>query len=97
MTITRGDQVIELTPGELVQAYFEQQELFDIDDILELSQGVSDRTFINEFGITVAEFRQLAPRIAKHYRELMSYDDFWQEARYDAARGVIEKLRKEAD
>lgn len=85
MTITRDGKTIELTAEELSSAYYEQQHIFDKDD-------VSDYFTDHWYEPTDEEktyFEQHIDEIAKEYRRLEDSDrtsDWW-----DSAESAIEK------
>lgn len=87
----------ELTQEEMYNAYYEQQERFDREDIYDFLDGYdSDESFEQEMRITKEEFKELAERIRVHYRELMDdYYNHWTDARYVAIEETICDCLKE--
>lgn len=100
MTITRtvgGEQVsFELTESELVNAYFEQQYKFDVQDVKDLICGWDDDDVLGVYGITVAEYKKLSGDIASEMRRNMDkYDMDFDYARDEAVSTVAGKFKRE--
>ena len=100
MTIERNGQPIELTAAELLDAYYEQEHNFDMQDVQEHIEEYDDETI---FGYTVRDYTvsvdkarllELVDDIATEERRLMNK---WGLRWYDAVDQAIENvLRQEA-
>lgn len=60
---------IELLPDELVEAYYEQQRKFDIENIIEFVESMGPNDIEEDYGITYSEFLSLKNDIADLLRE----------------------------
>lgn len=95
MKITRefnGKKIeIELTAQELLNAYYEQQNNFDCQDVEDWFNEFSDDELKDMYGMTSEELSAVIPEIAEVMRrKIEKYDMNWYDAR-DAA--IAEKLR----
>ena len=94
MTIKRtvnGEELeFELTDNELTSAYFEQQYLFDIQDVRDAVIGWEDDDVICVYGVNMETFLKLSDEMAVEMRRnIDKYDMDWDYAREDAIRSVI--------
>lgn len=100
MTIERDGRLIELTADELLDAYYEQEHNFDMQDVQEHIEEYDDETI---FSYTVRDYTasadkagllELVDDIATEERRLI---DKWGLRWYDAIDQAIENvLRREA-
>lgn len=97
MTITReigGKPVsIELTDEELLEAYWEQQKLGDLEDVENYLDANGDWFMQENKGLTLERLESLIPAIAKTYRcrlDSCDYYDYW-DIIYDSIKEVLEQ------
>lgn len=91
-TINGSRYTIELLPGELVDAYFEQQDKFDIESIVSYSEEMTDSELEGEYGCTYRELLSLKEEIAREMRRAMDkYGMNFEYARDYAIRETIKK------
>ncbi len=97
MTITReigGKPVsIELTDNELLEAYWEQQRLGDLEDVENYLDANGDWFMQETEGLTLERLESLIPAIADTYRrrtDSCDYCDYW-EIIYDSIKEVLEQ------
>ena len=94
MKITREingkTHTFELTEDELYNAYFEQEHIFDVDDISSFFDELDDGDIMSEYGKTREEVKWHYDEIAYEMRRQMDkYDvDMWY-ARGEAIRQVF--------
>lgn len=96
MTIKRivnGEELeFELTDNELTGAYFEQQYLFDIQDVRDAVIGWEDDDVIGVYGINMETFLKLSDEMAVEMRRnIDKYDMDWDYAREEAICSVIRR------
>lgn len=94
MTITREingvTHEIELTDGEVFDAYLEKEFEFDKSDIENVLYGMSDDELIEEYGADRAKIESLMDEIATEKRRNMDkYDTDWNYATTEAIRDVL--------
>lgn len=101
MTIKRtinGEEIsIELTHDELVNAYREQQGIYDREDV---ESNIDDEELYLNFKnldleLTEGEKTDLRTRITKTYRHYLDNDGNWYDILICAARDVCEDWEKE--
>lgn len=79
---------IMLLPGEVLEAYFEQQEKFDIEDVISyIELGDSDSCWGSDYQIFMDHKEEIAELMRQYINSGMSMPD----ARELAAREVINK------
>ena len=88
-----GDKFsFELLPDELYEAYFEQQEKFDIEDIVNYGETMSSTELEEELGCTYAEFLSMKEEMARELRRnIDKYDMDFAYARQYAIETVIRR------
>lgn len=92
MKIVRDGKEIELTPQELVDAYMEQQELFDIADVRTLLECFDDEELQISYGGTFAQLEPLIEEMATRMRRYIDkYDMNWDYAREEAVLDIAEE------
>lgn len=85
---------IELLPNELVKAYFEQQEKFDIEDVVSFAEAFDNETLMDSYGCTYQELLDCKEEIAAKMRKnIDKYDMEWSYAREEAVRDVMRNLK----
>ena len=98
MTITRGingqEVTFKLTPQEMSAAFFEQQHAFDEEDIEWAIEDYTDDDCMEDYGVTLEEFRNLIPRIARRFRKYIDNDDGWADTREWA---ILDYIRYEKE
>lgn len=98
MKIIRGEQEIELTRRELLDAYYEQQYEFDKEDIRTLLDSFDDRYWQDRYGVCRAEIEPLVEDMAVMMRLNMDkYDMYFDYARDDAVDTVLRRYKKEME
>ena len=84
--------VIELLPDELVDAYFEQRDKFDIEDIVSYGEEMTRTELEEELGCTYNEFLSYKEKMAEEMRRnIDKYDMNFTDARECAIKEVIRK------
>lgn len=96
MTIKRtvnGEELeFELTDNELTDAYFEQQYLYDTQDVRRAVIGWEDDDVIGVYGVNMETFLELSDEMAVEMRRnIDKYDMDWDYARAEAIRSVIRR------
>lgn len=83
--IVDGNEInIELTARELSDAFYEQEHLFDIEDVLNKLNEMSDDDFA-DYGLTREQVEKEVDEIAYIKRHSINkYDMNWEEAVRDA-------------
>ena len=78
MIIKRNHMEIELTPNELLAAYYEQQHLFDLSDV-ETFADMCDDNYKGQPYINDIRDPAVAEEVAKKYREVLDNNpsDSW--------------------
>lgn len=89
MKITReinGQTVeFELTHKEMLAAFFEQQEVFDAQDIEMLVENFSEEDFIEIYGLSPSVVLENVEEIGSRMRKnIDKYDMDWESARDEA-------------
>jgi len=91
-TINKDTFSFELTPDELYEAYFEQRDKFDIEDVISYGELFSQNEFEEEFGCSYEYFLSLKEEIANEMRRNMDkYDMPFCHAREYAVKEVIRR------
>ena len=91
-TINGTTYMIELLPDELADAYIEQRNKFDIEDIVSYGEEMPRRELEETFGCTYDEFLSLKQRMALEMRRNMDeYGMPFAYAREYAIKEVINK------
>jgi hypothetical protein len=83
---------IQLLPDELIEAFFEQQHIFDIEDVVEMGEEFDNEELIEMYGSDYQTILNNKEEIANKMRKFI--DNFglnWSEARDDAVRDVIKR------
>ena len=84
----------ELLPDELVEAYFEQQEKFDIEDVVSFAECFDNETLMDSYGCTYQELLDNKEDIAAAMRKnIDKYDMEWSYAREEAVRDVMRSVK----
>ena len=84
----------ELLPDELVEAYFEQQEKFDIEDVVSFAEAFDNETLMDSYGCTYQELLDNKEDIAAAMRKnIDKYDMEWSYAREEAVRDVMRSIK----
>jgi hypothetical protein len=83
---------IQLLPDELVEAFYEQQHNFDIEDVVEMGEEFDNEELIEMYGCDYQTILNNKEEIANKMRKLINnFGINWSEARDDAVREVINK------
>lgn len=83
---------IELTDEELFEAYLEKEHMFDIQDVTDMLNGMSDFDINEYYGVTREEAVLLIDEIANEMRrDIDKYDMSWQNARDEAIETVLRR------
>ena len=91
-TINGVNFSFELLPEELCDAYFEQQERFDIEDIVNYGEMMSHVELEENLGCTYSEFISMKEEMAHEMRKYMDkYDMKFAYAREEAIEEVIRR------
>ena len=90
MTIQRSGQTIELTPGELLAAYYEQQHLHDLADV-EAFADMCDDFRPGQRHIDAIRDPDTAERVALRYREIRNDSGTWFTDMSDAVYSICGK------
>ena len=85
MTIYRDGKAIRLTEQELSDAYFEQEFIFDMED---LQREIEDMIEDGDFPEDVNE-AMLAAKLARRYRDELDYSQWYRDYEIETARRVI--------
>ena len=94
-TINGIDFNFELTPAEMYAAYFEQQEHFDIQDVMNYADMFDEDDFEEEVGCTYKEFCDMKEEIAYEMRRNMDkYDMDFSYARDEAVRDIVARYKE---
>ena len=81
---------IELLPSELVDAYFEQQEKFDIEDVVSYLEAYDNEELLESYGLSYSELLKLKEEIAEKMRKnIDKYGMSMPDSREEALREVI--------
>ena len=81
---------IELLPNELENAYFEQQEKFDIEDVVSYLEAYDNEELIESYGFGYSELLKLKEEIAEKMRKnIDKYGMSMPDSREEALREVI--------
>ena len=87
--INGKDTEIELTPQEVLDAYYQQEHSFDEDDVRDRFNEWDDERFL-EYGVTRAEAEEQISDIAYEKRRIMNkYDTDWEYALDEAISTVL--------
>ena len=80
----------ELLPDELVEAYFEQQEKFDIEDVVSYLEAYDKEELVESYGLGYSELLKLKEEIAEKMRKnIDKYGISMPDSREEALREVI--------
>ena len=89
-TINGAKINIELLPEELVEAYYEQQEKFDIEDVVSYAEMFDSDELEEYMGCDYATYLSYKEEIAKAMRKnIDSYGMDFPMAREEAVRDVL--------
>ena len=88
-TINGAKFNIELLPDELVEAYYEQQRKFDIENIIEYGESLGSNELEEDYGVTYSEYLSLKEDIADLLRENLDMGASFLVAIEDAIDRVI--------
>lgn len=89
-TFNNKEYSIKLSPEEMTQAYFEQQNIYDIEDVVSYAEVFSNEDLIDLCGGTYSEILSLKEEIADEMRRnIDKYGMEWSYAREEAVRDVI--------
>ena len=81
---------IDLTPGELRNAFDEYQRICDVEDIMSMVDfHVNDAEFKEAYGITPEELEEIAPECAARYRKYQDENNNWFDNANDAIRDIV--------
>lgn len=103
MTIYRNGEAIELTDREMFDAYYEQRDKFDLEDIKDYFDSGWGNAYEDDWeektGLTIDEWlaKYGAEAALRYRRNLDNYDDYWLTARHEAIECVKELHRPEED
>ena len=93
-TVNGREMEFELTPHEMSDAYYEQQHLFDIDDVVVFFDGCSDNDLMILYRMTRDETRKFYDEIALEMRRnINKYDMDFQYAREEAVQEILVNRR----
>ena len=85
-----------LEPDELIEAYFEQQDKYDIQDIVDYGEIFSSEELQESFGCTYSELCNWKEEMAAELRRnIDKYDMEFSYARDDAIRTVVRRHQDE--
>ena len=85
----------ELTETELRLAYYEQENIYDTQDIIDLIEEMSPEQIQDDYCVSREEFLALAPLIADQMRAYLDSNQIlWYDAREEAVNQVIEDYKK---
>lgn len=94
MKIVRDGQEIELTEQERRQAYWEQQHIFDVEDIETALDGETDERIEESYGLNREQMNSLADMMAHRLRAyIWKYDMDFEYALPSAIRDVANEYR----
>ena len=98
MTITRNGTSIELTPEEVLAAYFEQQHIFDVSDV-GLFADMCDDNYADQTYVDLIRDPDVAEEVALKYREYLDNDDSgaWFDTMSYAVMNVGDSLTKQGE
>jgi len=83
---------IELLPDELYEAFFEQREKFDIEDIINYGEEMTEKEMEEELGCTYSEFLSMKEEMAQEMRRnIDKYGMDFIYAREEAIETVIRR------
>lgn len=92
-TINGAKFNIELLPDELVEAYYEQQRKFDIENLIEYGESMGPNDIEEDYGITYSEFLSLKNDIADLLRENLDMGTSFLVAVEDAIDRVVKQSK----
>jgi len=91
-TINGIKYTIELLPEELVDAFYEQRNKFDIEDIVSYAEDMTNEEMKEEYGCTYNEFLSAKEIMAEEMRRnIDKFDMSFVDARAYAIKEVIKK------
>lgn len=83
---------IELLPEELVDAFYEQRDKFDIEDILNYGEQMTQQELEEELGCSYSEFLSMKEMMAQEMRKnIDKYDMDFVSAREYAIKETIKR------
>lgn len=83
---------IKLLPEELIEAFFEQRDKFDIEDIVSYAEEIGSKELKATFGCTYQEYLNMKEEMAEEMRRNMDkYDMSFADAREYAIREVLKR------
>lgn len=86
----------ELTPNELYQAYAEQENIYDAQDIENKVVEMTDEEIVAAYGVTRQVWEELVPAMAYEKRRLMDkYGMDWETACDDAIAAIVGEYLEE--
>lgn len=102
MTITRkiqgAEMTFELTQEELYKAYYEQQDSFDREDVLNAFWYDSEEYVQEEFGVSKHDLEEIVDDIAGEMRRnIDKYDMTMEHARSEAIWSCIQTILNKKD
>lgn len=80
---------IDLTPGELRDAFEEYQRRCDVEDIMTMADFHDDLSFMDAYGIPVKKLEEIAPECAVRYRRYQDENNNWFDNANDAIRDIV--------
>lgn len=80
---------IDLTPGELRDAYEEHQRRCDVEDIMMMVDFHDELSFMDAYGIPVEKLEEIAPECAARYRRYQDENNNWFDNANDAIRDIV--------
>ena len=81
---------IDLTPGELRDAFEEYQRHCDVEDIMTMVDfHENDAEFEEAYGIPVEKLEEIAPECAVRYRRYQEENNNWFDNANDAIRDIV--------
>lgn len=93
MTIKRNGKEIRLTRAELYEAYFEQQHIFDVEDVAEIlseyENNDDEEIFEKEYGMTIEDVWDNMDAVANLKRSFVDGGLNWRDAVEHALRSVL--------
>ena len=88
---------IELLPEELVEAYYEQQHNFDVEDVVSYGEMFENAELVDYLGCDYKTLLSLKEEMADELRKnIDKYDMDWSSARDEAVRDVINRHKTAA-
>ena len=83
--------VIELTPDEIREAYYEYEHQCDVEDI---NDELDSEDFFDDYGVPAVQLTTYVEELATEKRRLIEeYDYEWSEAVREAIREKVKSLK----